>query len=68
MYKAATKLRLSKLDQENLALKIAEQQIQYLHDEIFFRGYGELAEDETQTVEVEEEAVDEEIKVLKFFI
>ena len=67
MYKAATKLRLSKLDQKNLALKIEEWKIQYPHDEIFFRGYRELAEDETQTVEVEEEAVDEEIKVLKFF-
>ena len=68
MYKAVTKLRLLKLNQENLALKIAEWKIQYPHDEIFFRGYEELAEDETQTVEVEEEAVDEEIKVLKFFI
>ena len=49
MYKAATKLRLSKLDQENLALKIEELKIQY-----------------PQTVEVEEEAIDEEIKVWKF--
>ena len=29
MYKAATKLRLSKLDQENLALKIEKWKIQY---------------------------------------
>ena len=49
MYKAATKLRLSKLDQENLALKTEELKIQY-----------------PQTVEVEEEAIDEEIKVWKF--
>ena len=47
MYNAATKLRISKLDQENLALKIKEWKIQYPDDEIFFRGYGELAEDET---------------------
>ena len=32
MYNAATKLRLSKLDQENLALKIKEWKIQYLDD------------------------------------
>ena len=55
MYHAATKLRLSKLNQENLALKIEVWKIQYHDDEIFFRGYAELAEDETQTVEVEEE-------------
>ena len=55
MYNAATKLRLSKLNQENLALKIEVWKIQYHDDEIFFRGYAELAEDETQTVEVEEE-------------
>ena len=63
MYNAATKLRLSKLDQENLALKFEEGKIQYPDDQIFFRGYGELAEDETQTIEVDEEAEDEEIKV-----
>ena len=63
MYKAATKLRISKLGQENLALKIEEWKIQNPDDEIFFTGYGELAEDETRTVEVDEEAEDEEIKV-----
>ena len=41
--------------------------MQYTDDEICFRGYKESAEDETQTVEVEEKAVDEEIKVWKFF-
>ena len=51
MYNAATKLRLSGLDQGNLPLKIEEWKIQYPDDEIFFRGYGELAEDETQTVD-----------------
>ena len=51
MYNAATKLRLSELDQGNLPLKIEEWKIQYPNDEIFFRGYGELAEDETQTVD-----------------
>ena len=59
MYNAATKLRLAKLNQENLALKIEQQKIQYTDDEICFRGYKESAEDETQTVEVEEKAVDE---------
>ena len=63
MYNAATKLKLSKLDQENLALKIEEWKIQYSDDEIFFRGYGELAEYKTQTLKVDEEAEDEEIKV-----
>ena len=63
MYNAATKLRLSKLEQEKLALKIEKWKIQYPDHEIFFRGYRELAEDERQTVEVEEEAVDEKIKV-----
>ena len=63
MYNTATKLRLSKLDQKNLALKIEEWKIQYPDNEIFFRGYGELAEDETRTVEVDEEVEDEEIKV-----
>ena len=51
MYNAATKLRLSELDQGNLPLKIEEWKIQYPDDEIFFGGYGELAEDETQTVD-----------------
>ena len=45
MYNAATKLTLSKPDQENLALQIEEWKIQYSDDEIFFRVYGELAED-----------------------
>ena len=63
MYNAATKLKLSKLDQENLALKIEEWKIQYSDDEIFFRGYRELAEYKTQTLKVDEEAEDEEIKV-----
>ena len=62
MYNAATKLRLSKLNQENLVLKIEQWKIQYTDDEICLRGYKESAEDETQTVEVEEKAVDEEIK------
>ena len=35
MYNPATKLRLSKLDQENLALKIEEWKTQYPDDEIF---------------------------------
>ena len=34
MYNPATKLRLSKLDQENLALKIEEWKTQYPDDEI----------------------------------
>ena len=63
MYNAATKLRLSKPDQENLALKIEKWKIQYPDTEIFFRGYRELDKDETRTVEVDEEAEDEEIKV-----
>ena len=34
MYNPTTKLRLSKLDQENLALKIEEWKTQYPDDEI----------------------------------
>ena len=67
MYNAATKLRLSEPDQENLALKIEKWKIQYPDNEIFFRGYRELDKDETRTVEVDEEAEDEKIKVWRFF-
>ena len=35
MYNPTTKLRLSKLDQENLALKIEEWNTQYPDDETF---------------------------------
>ena len=44
MYTAAMKTRFSKLDQENLAMKIQVWEKQYSPDKIFFRGYGEYDE------------------------
>ena len=46
MYIAASKLRFSKLDQENLLLKVEDWKKQFPDDEIFFRGYGEKDENE----------------------
>ena len=50
MYTAVTKLRLSKLDQENLALNIEEWKVQRPTDLFFFRGYGQVKVDETSPV------------------
>ena len=43
---SASKLRFSKLDQENLLLKVEEWKKQFPDEEIFFRGYGEKDENE----------------------
>ena len=40
MYKAAVKLRFSKLDQANLDMKIQDWQVQSPNNNFFFRGYG----------------------------
>ena len=44
MYIVTMKIRFSKLDQENLAMKIQVSENQYPSNKIFFRGYGEYAE------------------------
>ena len=48
MYIATMKIRFSKLDQENLAMKIQEWEKQYPSDKIFFRGYGNVTEENSQ--------------------
>ena len=55
MYTAVTKLRLSKLDQENLALSIDEWKVQRPSDLFYFRGYGQIKVDETSPVKKEDE-------------
>ena len=47
---AATKTRLSKLDPENLAMKIRVWQKQYPSDKISFRGYGEHGESRIKVI------------------
>ena len=44
MYIAAVKLKFSKIDQENLELKVKEWQKQSPNDNFFFRGYGSIHE------------------------
>ena len=44
MYIAAMKARFSKLDQENLAMKIQIWEKQHPSDKIFFREYGNIIE------------------------
>ena len=44
MYIAAVKLKFSKIDQENLELKVKEWQKESLNDNFFFRGYGSIHE------------------------
>ena len=46
MYRAAVELKFSKLDQENLELKVKEWQKESPSDNFFFRGYGSINEDE----------------------
>ena len=48
MYIAAMKTRFTKLDQENLALKIKVWEKQYPSSKIFFRGYGNVTEENNQ--------------------
>ena len=50
MYIAAVKF--SKLDQENLELKVKEWQKESPGDKIFFRGYGSINEDELEADKV----------------
>ena len=70
MYIAATKLRLSKLDQENLALKVEEWKTQNPNDMIYYRGYGEVVKEsvEKTVVEFDDEENVTEIKVRKRFL
>ena len=42
------KTRFSKLDQENLAMKIQVWEKQHPSDKIFFRGYGNVIEENNQ--------------------
>ena len=44
MYLAAVKLKFSKLDQDNLELKVKEWQKQSPNDNFLFRGYGSIHE------------------------
>ena len=44
MYIAAVKLKFSKIDQENLELKVKEWQKQSPNDNFFFQGYGSIHE------------------------
>lgn len=48
MYHAAVKNRLSKVDQENLALKLEKWKEQYPLDRFFYRPYGRLISMEHQ--------------------
>ena len=48
MYIAAMKTRFSKLDQKNLAMKIQVWEKQHPSDKIFFRGYGNVIEENNQ--------------------
>ena len=41
---AAVTLKFSKIDQENLELKVKEWQKQSPNDNFFFRGYGSIHE------------------------
>nr|XP_047127050.1 uncharacterized protein LOC105844598 [Hydra vulgaris] len=53
MYKAATKLKFSKLDQENLQQKVEEWRNKYPRDKFYYRGYGEVT-DHSKELEVSE--------------
>ena len=46
MYQATVRLRFSKIDQNNLACKIEEWKKEYPQDKFFFRGYGEIVDEE----------------------
>lgn len=59
MYKAAIKLKFSKLDQENLEQKVKEWQQQAPQDKFFFRGYGTIIDCE----ETESDNVDDDVEV-----
>ena len=48
MYIAAMKTRFSKLDQQNLAMKIQAWEKQHPSDKIFYRGYGDVIEESNQ--------------------
>ena len=66
MHKAVTKLRRSKIDQENLSMKIKDWERQYPEDNIFFRGYGQTEEEDESTEN--EDNLDGNIKVRKNYI
>ena len=51
MYTATTKLRLSKIDQENLHMKMMEWKKTSPNDSFFFRSYGQV---KTESVGVEQ--------------
>ena len=62
-------MKFSKLDQENLELKVKEWQKESPGDNFFFRGYGSINEDELEADKVlpgEEES--EEIIVSAIYI
>lgn len=42
MYKAAVKLKFSKIDQENLYYKVENWKSDNPEDQFYFRGYGEI--------------------------
>ena len=46
MYRASIKLRFSKLDQENLEKKVKEWRQQHPSDMFFFRGSGEVVDED----------------------
>ena len=64
MYHATVQNRLAKLDQQNLDLKIKQWRIQSPNDSFFFRGYGEVVDDECNEKEPNEKIADE-VKVCK---
>ena len=68
MYRAAVKLKLSKLDQENLELKVKEWQEESPSDNFFFRGYGSINKDEADKVLPSEEESEEVIVSAIYFI
>ena len=69
MYRETVKLRLSKLDQTNLAMKIEEWKQQYPQNEFYFRGYGKIVDQTKDTENIDEEDINnEEIKVSSSFI
>ena len=69
MYRAAVKLKFSKLDQENLELKVKEWQKESPSD-FFFGGYGSINEDELDADKVlpSEEESEEVIVSAIYFI
>ena len=63
MYHATVKNRLAKLDQENLLRKIKEWEQQSPTDKFFFRGYGEVLDEEGY--EKDEEDILEDSNIVK---